>query len=206
MTAIFPIFGKINRVKQCNINPMIFNIYFQCGVVLFCVLTTIIVTLIGPLVIRFSYMGLTAGILLGIGGWFIWLSLTYMGIAHTSAIASGIASVTGFIEGVAIGNYPDHLILSLFSLFLICIGIIGIGFNELLTSFIIKRFFCQTDNEWIEILTPNIEFNNDIAYNAPELLFRFSNNTYESRHSHSNRSEQDTETTPLNSVHVESDD
>eukprot|EP01084_Bolivina_argentea_P242226 406422_1 len=178
MTAIFPVFSKIEKVKQCRINPMIFNIYFQCGVVLFCIITTIMVALFGPIAIHFSYYGLTSGVLLGIGGWFIWLSLTYVGIAHTSAIASGTASVTGFIEGIFIGNYPDHLILSLFALFLIVIGILGIGFNEALTSFIMQRLLCQTDEDHIvQIMSPNGGYN-DLTYDQPQTLFRFASNPY----------------------------
>ena len=178
MTAIFPVFGKLKRVKDSNINPMIFNVYFQCGVVLFCIIVTIIVVITGPHTIAFSYMGLTSGILLGIGGWFVWLSLTYMGMAHTSAIASGIASVTGFIEGITIGYYPDHIGLSIFALFLIVIGIIGIGMNEALTSFIMKRLLCQTQEESLQILTLDCETQSNVSIKSPASLFRFSSNPY----------------------------
>jgi len=123
-------------------------------------------------------MGLTSGILLGIGGWFVWLALTYMGIAHTSAIASGIASVTGFIEGITIGYYPDHVALSIFSLFLIVLGIVGIGLNETLTTFIMKRLLCSTDEEMVKMLTLNGDTNSDVSYKSPEVLFRFSDNPY----------------------------
>eukprot|EP00484_Ammonia_sp_Unknown_P023439 CAMPEP_0197051242 /NCGR_PEP_ID=MMETSP1384-20130603/25955_1 /TAXON_ID=29189 /ORGANISM="Ammonia sp." /LENGTH=401 /DNA_ID=CAMNT_0042483771 /DNA_START=45 /DNA_END=1250 /DNA_ORIENTATION=+ len=178
MTAIFPIFGKLERVKSSNINPMIFNIYFQSGVVLFCVIATIIIAVTGPIAIHFSYMGLTSGILLGIGGWFVWLALTYMGIAHTSAVASGIASVTGFIEGICIGYYPDNIPLSVFALFLIVIGIVGIGVNEALTSFILKRILCRSDNESVQTLTLNIDTHSNLSYRSPEALFRFNSHPY----------------------------
>lgn len=178
MTAIFPVFGKLKRVKESNINPMIFNVYFQCGVVLFCIIVTIIVVITGPHSVEFSYMGLTSGILLGIGGWFVWLSLTYMGMAHTSAIASGIASVTGFIEGITIGYYPDHIALSIFALFLICIGIVGIGMNEALTSLIMKRLFCQTQEQSLQILTLDLERESNVSIKSPASLFRFSSNPY----------------------------
>eukprot|EP00486_Rosalina_sp_Unknown_P011182 CAMPEP_0201582176 /NCGR_PEP_ID=MMETSP0190_2-20130828/81268_1 /ASSEMBLY_ACC=CAM_ASM_000263 /TAXON_ID=37353 /ORGANISM="Rosalina sp." /LENGTH=389 /DNA_ID=CAMNT_0048021571 /DNA_START=100 /DNA_END=1269 /DNA_ORIENTATION=+ len=178
MTAIFPVFGKLKRVKESNINPMIFNVYFQCGVVLFCVIATIIISTIGPHTIEFSYMGLTSGILLGIGGWFVWLALTYMGMAHTSAIASGIASVTGFIEGITIGYYPDHIGLSIFALFLIVIGIVGIGMNETLTSFIVKRLLCHSEQQSLEILTLDVETHSNVSIKSPASLFRFSSNPY----------------------------
>ena len=178
MTAIFPVFGKIKRVKSTNINPMIFNVYFQSGVVIFCLISTIVLAIVGEHSIQFSYMGLTSGILLGIGGWFVWLALTYMGIAHTSAIASGIASVTGFIEGITIGYYPDHIILSIFALFLIVLGIVGIGLNETLTSFIMTRILCKNDDEMVTMLTLNADANSNVSYKSPEVLFRFSDNPY----------------------------
>lgn len=123
MTAIFPIFGKIKRVKITQVNPMIFNIYFLCGVIIFCVLAAVTVTLAGKFSVMFSYMGLASGLMLGIGGWFIWIALTYMGIAHVSSIASGTATITGFVEGIAIGDYPTDIPLTAVALLLILLGI-----------------------------------------------------------------------------------
>ena len=73
MTAIFPIFGKIKRVASTNINPMIFNIYFLCGVILFCIIVTVITQIFHMGELYFTYMGVISGVLLGIGGWLLWL-------------------------------------------------------------------------------------------------------------------------------------
>ena len=116
MTAIFPVFSKIKKVKSTGVNPMVFNIYFSSGVILFCLIATIIMSIVSTEEIAFTWMGLISGILLGLGSWFIWLSLTYMGISHTSSIASGIASFTGFLEGLAVSSI-DRIGLAVFALF-----------------------------------------------------------------------------------------
>lgn len=144
-TGVFNAFVKIDRVKSTRINPMIFNIYYLCGVIIFCVVAAITMTLTGKFIVAFSYMGLISGLILGVGGWLIWIALTYMGMAHAAAICSGTAVITAFLEGLMVGNIPDNNWLAAIALILMILGTVHVYFVDKLSleSYAISPFIPQ---------------------------------------------------------------
>merc|ERR1719295_42820 len=91
-------------------------------------------------------MGLISGLILGVGGWLIWIALTYMGMAHAAAICSGTAVITAFLEGLMVGNIPDNNWLAAIALILMILGILSIGFNEIVTGMATRVFCCVSDD------------------------------------------------------------
>ena len=102
-------------------------------------------------------------------------AFTYMGLSHASAICSGVAAITAFVEGTLVGRNPDHWIMSMFALFLIVLGILGIGFNETFTSSILK--LCRSDAETVEMMPP-AQNDDDASLATPAMVFRLSPNEH----------------------------
>ena len=156
--ALFQVFPKTERVKSTNIHHVVFNLYFLFGCILFSGIVAIYLLIANENAVTFTVFGMISGILIGIAGILVWTTLSFMGISQTSAVIAGTASVTGVVEGIAIGDTPKDVALCLFAILLILIGILGIGFNEPITNAILKAF-CK-NNESIYHKIRFVEFKN----------------------------------------------
>ena len=131
-------------MQNIDINPLIFNLYFLVGCIIFCGITATLLSLFGTHKLHFTPFGLLSGISLGFASWFIFIALSYIGITQASTFTAGISTTASFIGGIFLSKYPDRLWLSILSIILIVIGIIGVGCNELIVNKIIK--LCNSNN------------------------------------------------------------
>ena len=160
-TGLYTGFGKLDRVKLSGVSSLIFNLYFQCGSVIFCLFVAVCIWLFGDHELKFTYYGLISGVILGIASWMIWISITYVGMIHISVTSSGISSIFGFIFGLTIKQYPDDIYVSVLSIFLILNGILLVVFNEYVVNSVVS---CCRWNSVVIIKDLSTKFGMDREY------------------------------------------